>query len=57
MTLAAVSRMLSTDLTLSIGPERGRRPEGREREERRKREERDKKEIRKTEGKRRKGCG
>ena len=57
MTLAAVSRMLSTDLTLSIGPERGRRPEGREREEIKKIEGREKKEIRQTEGKRRKGCG
>ena len=47
MTLAAVSRMLSTDLTLSIGPERGRRPEGREREEIRKTEGREKEERRK----------
>ena len=47
MTLAAVSRMLSTYLTLSIGPERGRRPEGREREEIRKIEGREKEERRK----------
>lgn len=41
-----MSRTLSTDLTLSVGPERGR-PEGREKEERRKTEGRQKEDRRK----------